>query len=45
MVVGEVIHHWSTVVAKEYTYPKGFSREVQNMAALFYTDDVLLVTP
>ena len=45
MVVGEVIHQWSTVVAGEYTYPKEFSREVQNLAALFYTDDGLLVTP
>ena len=45
MVVGEVIHHWVTVVDREYTYPKGFGREVQNLAALFYTDDGLLVTP
>ena len=45
MVVGEVIHHWVTVVAGQYTEPKEFSREVQNLAALFYTDDGLLVTP
>ena len=45
MVVGEVIHHWVTVVAGQYTEPKGFGREVQNLAALFYTDDGLLVTP
>ena len=45
MVVGAVIHHWATVVAGEYTEPKEFSREVQNLAALFYTDDGLLVTP
>ena len=45
MVLGEVIHHWVTVVAGQYTEPKGFGGEVQNLAALFYTDDGLLVTP
>ena len=39
------LHHWVTAVDREYTYPKGFGREVQNLAALFYTDDGLLVTP
>ena len=45
MVVGVVIHQWTTVVDGEDTGPKGFGRASQNMAALFYAHHGILASP
>ena len=42
MVVDTVIRHWATVVDWEDLGTEGFGRAVGNLAALFYTDDIIL---
>ena len=44
VVVDAVLCHWVMVVEEEDSGPYGFSRAVQNMAALFYTKNGLLAS-